>query len=97
MPTHHDDSLIGEHFWKIQVLAVRALEGENVKIEVKATVAKALEQFDILSTREPAANRAAFKRKLKSMAEFTHANQPAQKEALEYAASLIPSIPLCEQ
>lgn len=93
MPTHQDDNLITQHFWKIQVLAVRALEGENVKAEVKAIIAKALEQFDLLSTRDPALNKAAFKRKLEYMASITHSSQPCQKEALEYAASLIPEEP----
>ena len=90
MPTHYDDGLISQHFWKIQVLAMRALEGENVKAEARNIVMKALEQFDTSSVRDPAANRAAFKRKLKFMASITHPNQPAQKEAFEYAASLIP-------
>ena len=94
MPTHHDDGLISQHFWKIQVLAFRALEGENVKAEVKTLVSKALDQFDVLSTREPAINRAAFKRKLKFMASITHPSQLAQKEAFEYAVSLIPEISL---
>src|SRR5258708_2592141 len=90
MPTHHDDGLISQHFWKIQVLAVRALEREDVKPEVKIVLAKALDQFDTLSTRDPAINKAAFKRKLKFMVAITHPNQPAQKEALEYAVALIP-------
>jgi hypothetical protein len=81
---------VSQHFWKIQVLAIRALEGENVKAEVKTLVAKALDEFDTLATREPAINRAAFKRKLKFMASITHPNQPAQKEAFECAVSLIP-------
>ena len=90
MPTQHDDALISQYFWKIQVLAVKALEGENVKAETKTTITKALEHFDTLSTTNPSVNKAALKRKLKYMASITHSSQPAQKEALEYAASLIP-------
>jgi len=90
VPTHHDDSLIGEYFWKIQVLAVRALEGESVKEEIKTVIGNALDQFDFRSTRNPAINRVAFKRKLEYMASITHSSQAAQKEALDYAASLIP-------
>jgi len=90
MSTPYDDALITQHFWKIQVLAMRALEGENVKVDAKSIVMNALEQFDTSSVGEPAVNRAAFKRKLKFMASITHPNQPAQKEAFEYAASLIP-------
>ena len=67
-----------------------ALQGENVKAEVKTIVAKFLDQFDTLSTRAPAINSAAFKRKLEYMASITHPSQPAQKEACEYAVSLIP-------
>ena len=90
MPTHYDDGLITQHFWKIQVLAIRALEGENVKAEAKNIVMNALQQFDTSSATDAVVNRAAFKRKLKFMASITHPNQPAQKEAFEYAASLIP-------
>jgi hypothetical protein len=93
VPLHDDDRLIGEYFWKIQVTAVRALEGENVKEEIKTIIAKALDQFDFRSTRNPAINRVAFKRKLENMASITHSSQPAQQEALEYAASLIPEEP----
>ena len=90
MPAHHDNGLMSQHLWKIQVLAVRALERENVKAGVNTIVAKALQQLDTLSTRAPAINRAAFKRKLRYAASTTHPSQTAQKEVLEYAASLIP-------
>jgi hypothetical protein len=93
MPTQYDDDLVSRYFWKIQVLAVRALEGENVKAEAKIIVAKALEEFDTLSTTNSFNNRSALKHKLKYMASITHSSQPAQKEALEYAASLIPEDP----
>ncbi len=90
MPTHYDDGLISQHLWKFYVLALRPLERKDLKAEVKTIVAEALEQFDILSTRDPTVNRVAFKGKLKYMAEISRSRQTGQKEALEYAASLVP-------
>jgi len=89
MPTHHDDGLISHHLWKFYVLALRPLERKDLKAEVKTIVAEALEQFDILSTRDPTVNKVAFKGKLKYMAEISRTRQTGQKEVLEYAASLV--------
>ena len=90
MRAHYDYGLISRHLWKFYVLALRPLEQKDLKAEVKTIVAEALEQFDILSTGDPTANRVAFKGKLKYMAEIVRSRQTGQKEALEYAASLVP-------
>ncbi len=90
MPTHLDDGLISQHLWKFYVLALRPLERGDLNAEVKTIVAEALEQFDILSTRDPTVNRVAFKGKLKYMAEISRSTQTGQKDALEYAVSLVP-------
>jgi hypothetical protein len=97
MRTHYDNGLISQHLWKFYVLALKPLERKDLKAEVKTIVAQALEQFDIRSTRDPTVNRVAFKGKLKYMAEITPSRQAEQKEALEYAASLIPDESRLEQ
>jgi hypothetical protein len=89
METEHDEALINQYVGKIRALVVRAAEGENVKTEVKVTVTAAIEDLDIRSTRNPAANVAAFKSRLEMMAAITVASQRAEKETLGYAASLI--------
>ena len=89
METEHDKALINQYVGKIRALVVRAAEGENVKTEVKVTVTAAIEDLDIRSTRNPAANVAAFKSRLEMMAAITVAGQRAEKETLGYAASLI--------
>ena len=90
MRTHYDDGLISQHLWKFYVLALRSLASNDLKAEVKTIVAEALEEFDTHSTTGAAVNRAAFKSKLRYMAEIIRSRQAGQKEALEYAASLIP-------
>ena len=89
METEHDEALINQYVGKIRALVLRAAEGQNVKTEVKVTVTAAIEDLGIRSTRNPAANVAAFKNRLEMMAAITVVSQRAEKETLRYAASLI--------
>ena len=90
MQAKHEEGLINPYVHKIQALAVKAVDGENVKTRVEAAVKEALEHFAVVKSSSPAANVAAFKGRLKIMAEVTPANQPEYEKTLEYAASLIP-------
>ena len=89
MQENHEEGLINIYVTKVQALAVRALNGDDVNEKIKAVVLEACTHFDAVVTSSPAENRAAFKGRLGIYGDLTHESQPKYREALRYAASLV--------
>lgn len=89
MQENHEEGLIRIYIQKIQALAVRAQDGENVKGEIKTVIADACKHFDSVVSSEASQNRSAFKGRLSIYSDMVHASQPQFRDAMRYAASLI--------
>lgn len=90
MQGQSEKGLVEQYVSGVRALAVRAYDGESVEHVVQEFIEKACSHLSHMASTTPAANLAAFAAQLKFQAALTHESQPAYKNTLLYAASLIP-------
>ena len=81
-----DIGLVGQHLTRINQLAVRAQEGEDITNELGAAVAEALEQFALVFN--PSAQLDGFIGQLRFGADQVHGTQPSHADVLRKAAAM---------
>ncbi|MFZ5581168.1 MAG: hypothetical protein ACOZCK_00750 [Pseudomonadota bacterium] len=89
MQQSHEEGLVKIYVKKIQALAEQALDGADVRENIRAVVVEACTHFDAVVTSSPEQNRAAFKGRLSIYGDLVHESQPKYREMLKYAASLV--------
>ncbi|HZG18846.1 MAG TPA: hypothetical protein VE092_02430 [Herbaspirillum sp.] len=84
------DAPIRQYVEKIQALAVKALDGEDVANRLEQTVRDALHHFGVVVGVDKNACAREFRRQLNQIARLTHESQPAYRQAMQEAASHVP-------
>lgn len=84
------DAPIRQYVGKIQALATKALQGEDVASSLKQTVQEALHHFGIVVGADKKACAREFRRQLNEIASLTHEGQPAYRQAMQEAALHVP-------
>ena len=84
------DAPIRQYVEKIQALATKALQGEDVVSRIEQTVRDAIHHFGIVVGVDKNECAYELRRQLKQIAEFTHESQSAYQQAMRLAATLIP-------